>query len=126
MPQKHQPLHEQDSCSRSSNLQSEQQNLAVSDAKTKPIENNLMAESWDDWDGDEVQQASPVSDVQEPSGSSTLDSLFQEVLDSLDDGQLNLLCEAVRGIPDIAGMHDIPTEHMTRMQQQIGACVHTL
>ncbi|KAG2781624.1 hypothetical protein JG687_00004833 [Phytophthora cactorum] len=103
-----------------------QQNLAVSDAKTKPIENNLMAESWDDWDGDEVQQASPVNDVQEPSGSSTLDSLFQEVLDSLDDGQLNLLCEAVRGIPDIAGMHDIPTEHMTRMQQQIGACVHTL
>ncbi|ETN11601.1 hypothetical protein PPTG_10436 [Phytophthora nicotianae INRA-310] len=95
-----------------------QQNCGGSDAKTTAAENN-SAEAWDDWDGDEVQQASPVGDI------STSDFLFQEVLDYLDISQLNLLREAIRSIPDIAGMNDIPAEHISQMQQQIEACTHT-
>ncbi|KAF4045078.1 hypothetical protein GN244_ATG02460 [Phytophthora infestans] len=89
-----------------------QPSLTVLDAKSSST--GLSAKSWDDWDGDEVQQASPVE------GSNTVDYLFQEVLNSLDIDQLNLLREAARRLPDIADALGIATEHITQMQHQIG------
>ncbi|KAE9127134.1 hypothetical protein PF005_g5672 [Phytophthora fragariae] len=100
-----------------------QQCLAIPDTKVKPAEGSATypaAAEWDDWDNEEgeIQQATPVTEIQEP----TLDLLFQEVLESLDATQLNLLCEAARVIPNLDRMQDIPVQ---RMQQQIESCLHT-
>ncbi|KAG7387660.1 hypothetical protein PHYPSEUDO_013910 [Phytophthora pseudosyringae] len=105
-----------------------QHNVASADAKTERGASSstcAAAESWGDWDDDEdqVQEASPVGHAQDLQGSPSSDSLFQEVLESLDVNQLNLLREAARGIPDLPGVKGLPTRDITRMQQQIQACL---
>ncbi|KAH7473945.1 uncharacterized protein KRP23_8083 [Phytophthora ramorum] len=98
-----------------------QQALTVSGVNGKQ---NSALESWDNWDEEEeIQQPSPVGEMQEPNGVANQDALFQEVLRTLDASQLTLLHEAACATPGLEGTGDLSCQHVTRMQQQIEACL---
>ncbi|KAL4140399.1 hypothetical protein PRNP1_014683 [Phytophthora ramorum] len=98
-----------------------QQALTVSGVNGKQ---NSALESWDNWDDEEeIQQPSPVGEMQEPNGVTNQDALFQEVLKTLDASQLTLLHEAACATPGLEGAGDLSCQHVTRMQQQIEACL---
>ncbi|GMF44733.1 unnamed protein product [Phytophthora fragariaefolia] len=83
------------------------------------------AQTWDDWDDDdgEVLQACPVEELQQPRDLSVPDTLFQEVLESLNATQLDMLYEASCAVPNLAEVQVVPAQHITRMQEQIKACL---
>ncbi|KAL4163626.1 hypothetical protein KRP22_005054 [Phytophthora ramorum] len=101
-----------------------QQALTVSGVNGKQNRSNSALESWDNWDEEEeIQQPSPVGEMQEPNGVANQDALFQEVLKTLDASQLTLLHEAACATSGLEGTGDLSCQHVTRMQQQIEACL---